>query len=129
MRTAARVWFWFAVVRLGLRRSPLPEFVERISHPARQGRARIEPRRLGRIVQRSLTIGRPPRCIFTATILYRLLLEQGDDAQLVIGLPEQARDQKAHAWVEIDGIDVGPPPGRWHHRELARYTSADVDPT
>jgi hypothetical protein len=54
-------------------------------------------------------------------VLYRLLREQGDDVQLVIGLPLEPRDKDAHAWVEMDGHDVGPPPGRGKHVELARY--------
>ncbi len=44
-------------------------------------------------------------------MLYRLLREQGDAAELVIGLPKNPADKSAHAWVELDGVDVGPPPG------------------
>lgn len=40
---------------------------------------------------------------------------------LVIGLPEEPVDERAHAWVELEGRDVGPPPGRGNHVELARY--------
>ena len=36
-------------------------------------------------------------------------------------LPGEARDQTAHAWVELNGRDVGPPPGRNGHAELARF--------
>ena len=54
-------------------------------------------------------------------MLYRLLRRQGDPAELVIGLPASPRDKDAHAWVELDGRDVGPFPGRNGHVELARY--------
>jgi hypothetical protein len=122
VRTAARVWYLFAVISLGVRRYPLPELVERLQRPSRGRPASIEPVRLGRIVQRALRVGRfQPRCVFTALILYRLLREQGDQAQLVIGLPRGSRTKDAHAWIELGGVDVGPPPGRGHHLELARY--------
>jgi Transglutaminase-like superfamily len=122
VRTAARVWYWFLAISLGLKRHSLPELVERLQQRADATSPRIEPRRLGRIVQRALRFGRfQPRCVFTALILYRLLQEQGDPAQLVIGLPRDTRSKDAHAWVELGGVDVGPPPGRGHHQELARY--------
>jgi Transglutaminase-like superfamily len=74
-------------------------------------------------VDRALHIGaRRPSCLVSALILFRLLREQGDPAELVIGLPEDAGTKEAHAWVELDGRDVGPPPGRGHHVALARYT-------
>jgi hypothetical protein len=122
VRTAARVWYWFAVISLSVKRHPLPELVERLQWRSRSAAPRIEPVRLGRIVQRALRFGRfQPRCVFTALILYRLLQEQGDAAQLVIGLPQEGRTKDAHAWIELGGVDVGPPPGRGHHQELARY--------
>jgi hypothetical protein len=55
-------------------------------------------------------------------VLYRLLREQGDAAVLVVGLPEAAINKDAHAWVELNGIDVGPPPGRAGHEPMARFT-------
>jgi hypothetical protein len=61
------------------------------------------------------------RCLWTAFVLFRLLRDQEDGAELVIGLPLEPKDFDAHAWVEIDGTDVGPPPGRGRHQELARY--------
>jgi hypothetical protein len=116
------VWYWFALVSVGVRRYPLPDLVERLQRPSRTRPVSIEPVRLGRIVQRALRFGRfQPRCVFTALILYRLLWEQGDPAQLVIGLPRESRTKDAHAWIELGGVDVGPPPGRGHHEELVRY--------
>jgi hypothetical protein len=54
-------------------------------------------------------------------VLFRLLRAQGDPAELVIGLPHEPRDEEAHAWVEIQRVDVGPPPGKGSHEELARF--------
>ena len=45
-------------------------------------------------------------------------VQQGDPAVLAIGLPEGARDHTAHAWVEVDGADVGPRPGALDRRRL-----------
>jgi hypothetical protein len=82
----------------------------------------VEPRRLGRIVSRCLSFGPlRARCLYQALVLMRLLRDQGIRSQLVIGLPIAAIDKDAHAWIEIDGVDVGPPPGRGSHEELARY--------
>jgi hypothetical protein len=85
-------------------------------------RRRVDPRKLGRIVQKVLGFGPwKARCLWTALVLYELLREQGDAPQLVIGLRRDPTDKDAHAWVEIDGVDVGPPPGRRGHEELTRY--------
>jgi Transglutaminase-like superfamily len=90
--------------------------------PRRRRGARLSADRLSRAVDCSLRIGtHRPRCIVNAVVLYRLLREQGDQAELIIGLPATPADKDAHAWVEIDGVDVGPPPGRSGHRELARF--------
>jgi hypothetical protein len=121
LRLGLRVWYWFVVVRLGLRRSPLPELVGRLGRAGATSR-RLDPVRLGRAVAGALRVGRlDPRCLFTALVLYRLLRQQGDPAELVIGLPREPKDKDAHAWVELHGVDVGPPPGRGLHEELARY--------
>jgi hypothetical protein len=121
IRLGLRVWYWFIVVRLGLRRIPLPELVERLGRPGATSR-RADPERLGRAVAGALRVGpMNPRCLFTALVLFRLLRGQGDPAELVIGLPREPKDKDAHAWVELHGMDVGPPPGRGLHEELARY--------
>lgn len=121
---ATRVWVRFALVSLRVRRQPLPTLVARLS--AVDGgppRRHHEPATLARAVDRSLRIGsHRPRCLINALVLYRLLREQGDPVELVIGLPEQAADERAHAWVELEGRDVGPPPGRAGHREMARLS-------
>ncbi len=120
---AARVWVLFGRVLIGLRREPLPAYVARLGRPARRREERWAADRLSRAVDRSLRLGdRRPRCLVNALVLYRLLREQGDDAELVIGLPAHPTDKDAHAWVELAGVDVGPPPGRSGHEELARFS-------
>lgn len=61
-----------------------------------------------------------PRCLHTALVLYRLLQLGGQPAVLVIGLVPSSETKDAHAWVELDGVDVGPPPGRGRHEQLLR---------
>jgi hypothetical protein len=117
-----RIVRWYVVVRLRTGREPLPKLAARIGEvgPAR-GR-RIPPRQLAWAVDRTLHLGRRrPRCIFNALVLYRLLREQGDAAELVIGLPKNPADKSAHAWVELGGVDVGPPPGQNGHEQMARF--------
>jgi hypothetical protein len=54
-------------------------------------------------------------------VMFDLLRAEGLHPELVIGLPADPRSHIAHAWVEVDGRDVGPPPGRHQHGELVRY--------
>lgn len=119
---ALRIWRRFALVRLTLRRQPLPELVAALGRPGPPVRRRCPPARLSRAVGRSLRLGqRQPTCLVNALVLFRLLREQGDRAELVIGLKPSTDDRTAHAWVELDGVDVGPPPGRGTHLPLARF--------
>jgi hypothetical protein len=117
-----RAWCWFVAVHILLRTDTLPRVVERLRpHPPGE-RSQLNPRRLGGIVGRALRLrDKQARCLIGSLVLYRLLLEQGTPAELVIGLPADARDHLAHAWIEVDGIDVGPPPGRYGHAPIARY--------
>jgi Transglutaminase-like superfamily len=120
---ALRIWSLYPRVVVGLRREPLPAFVARLGEVERR-RVPLAPDRLARAVDRSLRLGRrQPRCLVSAAVLYRLLREQGDPAELVVGLPQAPADKEAHAWVELGGEDVGPPPGRGTHEELARFGS------
>jgi hypothetical protein len=120
---AVRIWTAFIRARLMTKAHPLPIAVTRLGAAGRPPRYRIAPRRLGSIVARVLRFGPwRARCLWTALVLYGLLRDQGDEAELVIGLPLEPKDFDAHAWVEIDGKDVGPPPGRARHEELARYS-------
>jgi hypothetical protein len=119
---ALRIWLTFVLVQTGLRRRPLPELVTGLGRPRRTRCYGVPPPRLGIIVARALRLGRRrARCLTSSLVLYRLLQHQGLPAELVIGLPEMPRGRQAHAWVEVRGVDVGPPPGRSGHVELARY--------
>ena len=119
-----RIWWCFVSTYVLSRRTPLPRMMALLSDRTGPVDTRpIQPRRLGRIVQRVLRLGRfwQARCLWSSLVLFRLLKRQGIEPQLVIGLPLEPKDKDAHAWVEIDGEDVGPPPGRSGHQELARY--------
>lgn len=119
---AIRVWATYARVRALTWKRPLPAAVERIMAPPRRRPPTHSPERLRRAVERSLwPVGGQPRCLFTALTLMRLLQAQGDRAELVIGLPEASPDHRAHAWVEMDGVDVGPNGGRAGHEPIGRF--------
>ena len=119
---ATRVWLAYARVRRLLRGTELPIAVARLGAVGRRSRRRHAPARLSRAVHRTLRASPDdPTCLVRSLVLFRLLHEQGDDAELVIGLPERPTSQEAHAWVELDTRDVGPPPGRVGHSEMARF--------
>jgi hypothetical protein len=116
----ARVWWTAGRVWLELRRHALPVAVTRLG-----GRMAIAPlpvRTVSRAVSRGLKIGPwQPRCIVRSLVLYALLRAQGDEPVIVIGMRDGASSTDAHAWIELEGEDVGPWPGRGSHRELTRY--------
>jgi hypothetical protein len=117
-----RTLYWFGVVRSELRRRQLPQIVDRLRPVERPRSYRIPAGRLGRGVARVLRIGPfEARCLVMALVQYRLLREQGDEPELVIGLERVARSHDAHAWLEIDGRDVGPPPGKGDNEGMLRY--------
>lgn len=121
-RVAVTAWWSFARIVVALRRTSLPELVDRLGRRRTPATFGLTPRRLGVVVQKSLTIGHhEPRCLLSSLVLYDLLGDDGERTMLVIGLPDSPSTKDAHAWVEVDGVDVGPPPGRGSHRELARY--------
>ena len=121
MRLATRVVATFITVRVQVHRRPLPELASSLAHSGTT-RVRRPEGKLANAVDRTLRLGRRrPTCLVSSLVLYRLLWRQGDRAELVIGLPASPRDKDAHAWVELDGRDVGPFPGRNGHVELARY--------
>lgn len=109
-------------VRLAMPRRTLAELVAQA--PRSRGRRHEDVRHLSRAVSRVLARGgeQQVRCIHRSLVLHRLLVAQGDDAELVIGLPPDSTGTRAHAWVEIGGRDVGPAPGRGRHEPLARYS-------
>jgi hypothetical protein len=121
VRLAVRVWRTYARVRLRRRRSPLPAFVRELGHTPVDADPH-PPALLSLAVHRALHIGPlRPRCLTNSLVLYRLLREQGDDPEVVIGLPPDAKNHAAHAWVELGNRDIGPPPGRGLHEAIARF--------
>jgi hypothetical protein len=122
VRLALAAWRELAVVVLGLRRHTLPELAQRLSAQPVRDVPRYPARRVSTVADRALRLTPyQPRCVLRALVVFSLLHQQGDAPDLVIGLPPQAADKDAHAWLEIGGIDVGPSPGRSNHVELARY--------
>ena len=125
--TSKVVWFvrvWVDVVRVqvGLRRWSLPDLIDRLGRRSTPRRRRLPRSKLSRVVERALHVGPyRPRCLVGSLVLYQVLSEQGDSPELVIGLPTDPQDPLAHAWIEIEGVDLGPAPGRDGHEELARY--------
>jgi Transglutaminase-like superfamily len=120
---AGRILSRYAVVRARLFREPLPGLASRLGRPKQQaGGRRHSAAQLSRAVDRTLRLGsRRPSCLASSLVLYSLLREQGDAAELAIGLRERPTDKTAHAWVELDGVDVGPPPGSHGHVALAHF--------
>jgi hypothetical protein len=129
VRLALSVWYWYLRIRYRLRRADLPAIVQWLATPPPAPTAPVDPRRLGRIVARCL----PYRllrgtCLPQSLTLFRLLHLQGLGPELVIGLPAQPKSPEAHAWIELGGRDVGPPPGGRLHRPFARYRADSRDP-
>ena len=121
VRLALRVWGAYVRVRHGLRHTDLPSAVADLGAPRRSTR-RYPTANLSRAVDRALSpLPGDPTCLVRSLVLFRLLREQGDEAEVVIGLPERPTTQEAHAWVELGGRDVGPPPGRSGHQQMVRY--------
>jgi Transglutaminase-like superfamily len=118
---ALRVWRSYVVVLWKVRTKPLPRLTRDLG-AGRTSLQRHPPELLSHAVGRCLRLrSRQARCLTAALVLFKLLREQGDEPVLAIGLPAQAVDHRAHAWIELDGHDVGPPPGKGRHVPLARY--------
>lgn len=123
VRLTLRIWRWFFIARRNVTRGPLPLFIREFgAGPVLPSAESLPPRYLSRAVDKVLRMGgEEPTCLVKSLVLFRLLREQGDSAELVIGLPAETRDHIAHAWVELDGTDVGPAPGRGRHVAIARF--------
>ncbi len=122
IRLARRVIGCYVTVRLLLARHPLPDVVEILAERGRPSNTPIEVTRLRRAVDRLLVSpGRALKCLPRALVFYSMLVEEGHDARIAIGLPEVSPSIDAHAWVEVDGVDVGPSPGRDGHVPMVRY--------
>ena len=107
-----QVWLLAVIAWWRMKRVPLPDLMVSWSSATPVTDAR-QPEDLSRIVDRVLRVGGwEPRCIVRAMVLYRLLVQRGNEPALVIGLPNEARSKDTHAWVELDGRDLGPRPGR-----------------
>ncbi|HEV8338894.1 MAG TPA: lasso peptide biosynthesis B2 protein [bacterium] len=119
---ALRIWRWFLIARRNVNRRPLPLFVREFGAGPLRNTESLSPHYLSRAVDKALRLGgEEPTCLVKSLVLFRLLREQGDPAELVIGLPPDAKDHIAHAWVELDGTDLGPAPGRGRHVAIARF--------
>lgn len=123
VRMAVHIWWLALMVAIETRRKPLPELVSSLAEvgtPRR--RYPQDPVRLGQVVAKTLTTPKgPPRCLISALVAFRLHRLEGRPVELVIGLPMTPQDKDAHAWLEMNGRDIGPPPGRHGHVELTRY--------
>lgn len=116
--------FVVVVYRLRVRRLDLPRAIDLVSDLPGLSLPRGNPSKLGRTIHRALSVGRmQPRCLTLALTHFTLLSRLGLDPTLMIGLP-RPETSDAHAWVEIGGRDVGPPPGRDGSTELARFASS-----
>lgn len=122
-RLALRIWARYVLVKLVLaQKKSLADAVDTLRGRPPASPIDQEPSQLGRSVVKALRVGTfQPRCLTLTLIHMTLLNDNGESGQLVIGLPRDARDPRAHAWLEIDGVDIGPPPGRHGHEELVRY--------
>ena len=125
LKLAALTLLEYGHVVSGLRSSSLPEVVRRLeSTPHRVVLPPLDPRLMGKLVVRVLD-RKPlrPRCLTLSLVLFRMLVRQNTRAHLVIGLPPSPSSHEAHAWVEVAGVEVGPPPGRHAARAGGRPTS------
>ncbi len=120
LRLLGVIWLVYLDLVL-IRHRRLPDQIAHLKSGSRH-RERVPPLRLSSAIHRGLRFGPlTPRCLPKALVMFRLLYQQGDEPELVIGLPDKASNHRAHAWIEIDGVDVGPPPGRGRREPLARY--------
>lgn len=122
VRLTMRIWLTYLNVRVTLWRGSLPRAVEVLGRGGRPFSPPIDSRRLGAIINKVLKVGPlTPRCLSRSLVLYHLVRQEDASAALLLGLPANPEGHEAHAWVELGGMDIGPPPGGRDHEELARY--------
>lgn len=123
IRLALRMWGLLFVAKLAISIAPLPRVVDYLLRPPRRiCTPRLDPLQLSRINERVFRLGPiHARCLTRSLVHLRCLCTQGDRGELVIGLPPTVHTSDAHAWVELDGRVVGPPPGTAGHVEFVRY--------
>lgn len=115
------IWRRYLRVRSMLHRESLRDVVVALSTPADPW-SRRDAMGMSRAVNRALLGPTGPiRCLPRALVLYSLLCEHGARPSLVVGVLPTSDSHEAHAWVEVDGADVGPKPGRNGRSELIRY--------
>ncbi len=117
-----RIWYWYVRVRLRTRRGNLADVVDWLGRGDHAGGHGASPWCLGRIVGLALPFRfSRATCLAQSLVLFRLLHRNGVNVELVVGLPKEPTSHDAHAWTEVDGTDVGPPPGGAGCIALARY--------
>ena len=128
---ATRLWLRLGRVAWELRRRPLPQAVHGLGPRGERtgGGHRIHARRLGKMVDRALHVGPwRPRCLFQAARLVLASPRSGRSSRARDRPRCGTRSKDAHAWVELDGIDVGPPPGPGTHaRACALHLSVSCE--
>ena len=126
----AEMWQVYRRTRVLLRSADLPAAVRELGRlPTARRAPDVDPVWLGRTTWRRLRWpGGGPVCLDRALVQFAMLSRRGLRPELVIGLPRSASDKDAHAWVEIDQVDVGPPPGGSGHLPLARYGAGSSRP-
>ena len=97
--------------RLALKRHGLRGALDRLRTARVDRQAGVDPKRLGRVVTRTLEpLPADTRCLMRSLVLTRVLARRGIDTRLVIGVHPGERFA-AHAWVEHDGAALLPTGG------------------
>jgi len=97
--------------RVALRRHGLSGALDRLRAARVDKAAAVDPKRLGRVVTRTLEpLPADTRCLMRSLVLTRVLARRGVETRLVIGVHPGERFA-AHAWVEHDGAALLPTGG------------------
>ena len=105
---AAEVVRTYIRVRRELRRSTLPDVLQRLRTPGSGGATVDEMARLARAVRRTLRLlPTDTRCLSQSLVLTALLARRGVASRVVIGV-SPGTSFGAHAWVEHRGVPLLP---------------------